>query len=81
MRVPVVLLACSLLGIIGGAFLIGRWAVGCAIIFAFLSLGAYAIWGYDDGQEPEPTAVTLAEDELPAENRAFIERVRPRKVS
>ena len=53
MRTQLILLAVSLLGIIGGAFLIGRWAVGCAVIFDSLALGAFAVWGYDDGSGPQ----------------------------
>ena len=53
MRLPLVLLACSLAGVIGGAFLIGMWAVGCAVIFDSLALGTFAVWGYDDGSGPQ----------------------------
>ena len=56
MRLPVILLAASLLGVIGGAWLIGTWAVGCAVIFDSLCLGAFAVWGYDDGNQA-PRAV------------------------
>jgi len=52
----VVLLAVSLLGVVGGAWLIGRWAVGCAVIFDSLCAGAWAVWGYDDGQQDVPQA-------------------------
>jgi hypothetical protein len=54
MRLPAVLLVCSLLGVIGGAWLIGRWAVGCAVIFDSLCAGAWAVWGYDDGEDARP---------------------------
>ena len=53
MRLPVVLLAVSLLGVVGGAWLIGRWAVGCAVIFDSLALGAWAL-RIDDGQPAAP---------------------------
>jgi hypothetical protein len=59
MRLPAFLLAVSLLGVIGGAFLIGRWAVGCAVIFDSLALGAWAVWGYDDGEDARPQAVEV----------------------
>ena len=52
-RTQLVLLAVSLLGIIGGAFLIGLWAVGCAVIFDSLCAGVFALWGLDDGQPPQ----------------------------
>ena len=72
MRLPVVLLAVSLLGVVGGAWLIGRWAVGCAVIFDSLCAAAYAVWGYDDGQDAQqPQAVELpAVDVLERARRA-----------
>jgi len=63
MRLPVVLLAASLLGVLFGGWLIARWALGCAVIFDSLCAGAYAVWGYDDGtpapQVREVTGTTL----------------------
>lgn len=53
MRLPVFLLAASLLGVVGGAFLIGTWAVGCAVIFDSLAVGAWALL-HDDGQRAVP---------------------------
>lgn len=76
MRSSLILLVCSLLGIVGGAWLIGRWAVGCAVIFDSLALGVWALWGYDDGKPPQ--AFADGDEAVPAETRAFIERVRPR---
>jgi len=52
MRLPVVLLVCSLLGVLAGAALIAVWALGCAVIFDSLCVGAWAMWGYDDGEQP-----------------------------
>ena len=75
MRLPLVLLAASLLGVVAGAFLIGLWAVGCAVIFDSLALGAFAVWGYDDGKIPQIHGVA-ADDGVPSEERAFINRVR-----
>ena len=54
MRVQMFLLVASLLGVVAGAFLIGTWAVGCAVIFDSLCVGAYALWGYDDGVPAQP---------------------------
>ena len=54
MRLPAFLLVASLLGVVGGAFLVGRWAVGCAVIFDSLCVGAWALWGYDDGRPAQP---------------------------
>jgi len=49
MRLPVVLLLCSLAGILGGAFLIGRWALGVAIVADSVAVGVWALF-HDDGQ-------------------------------
>jgi hypothetical protein len=49
-RLPLVLLCCSLAGIIGGAALISLPAVGGAVIFDCLCTAAWALWGYDDGK-------------------------------
>src|ERR1700719_2051053 len=48
MRLSAVLLACSLAGVIGGAALIGLWAVGAAVIFDSLAVGVFALQR-DDG--------------------------------
>ena len=55
MRLSAFLLVLSLLGIIGGAALIGRWAVGCAVIFDSLCVGVWALHR-DDGL-PSPAAL------------------------
>lgn len=52
MRWSVVLLCCSLAGVVGGAFLIGRWAVGCAVIADSVALAVFVL-RWDDGQ-PAP---------------------------
>lgn len=51
MRSSVVLLLISLAGILGGAVLIGLWALGTAIIFDSLAVGVYALF-HDDGTGP-----------------------------
>jgi hypothetical protein len=50
MRLSVVLLVCSLLGVVAGGWLIGRWALGVAVVFDSLCVG---VWGLlrDDGRE------------------------------
>jgi hypothetical protein len=53
MRLPVVLLACSAAGILGGGALIGLWALGVCLIFVSLCAGAWAL-RYDDGSEAQP---------------------------
>ncbi len=56
MRLSVVLLLCSLAGVLGGAALIGMAALGGAVIFDSLCLGVYAL-GRDDGTgERRPSA-------------------------
>ena len=67
MRLPAFLLVASLLGVVGGAFLVGTWAVGCAVIFDSLAVGAWALWGYDDGKpavEAVPTGTLTVADIL-----------------
>ena len=82
-RLPVILLAVSLLGVIGGAWLIGRWAVGLAIIADSLAVGAWAVWGYDDGKPPADAEALQVPGvwAVPAEERAFMARVRDRLPS
>ena len=53
MRVSVVMLLVSLAGILGGAALIGRWALGVAIIADSVALGVYAL-RRDDGVPAQP---------------------------
>ena len=43
MRLSVVLLLLSLAGILGGAALIGTWALGLAVIADSVAVGAYAL--------------------------------------
>jgi hypothetical protein len=52
-RLSVVLLLCSLAGVILGAALIGVWAVGCAVIFDSLCAGVWALL-HDDGRPAAP---------------------------
>lgn len=51
MRLSACLLVLALAGMVGGAFLIGRWAVGLAIIADSVAVAAWALL-HDDGQEP-----------------------------
>jgi hypothetical protein len=53
MRLPVILLACSAAGILGGGALIGVWALGVCLIFVSLCAGAWALF-HDDGTEGRP---------------------------
>lgn len=57
MRFAVFLLVLSGAGVVGGAALIGRWAVGCAVIAVSLATGYWALFG----EVPERPA---AADEL-----------------
>ena len=43
MRQSVVMLLCSLAGVLGGAALIGTWALGVALIFDSLCVGVFAL--------------------------------------
>jgi hypothetical protein len=53
-RLSAVLLALSLLGLVGGAALIGLWVVGLAIMTDSLLLALWVLFR-DDGREPEPS--------------------------
>lgn len=53
MRLHVLLLVAALLGVVGGAVLIGWWAVGLAIIADSMAVAWYALF-HDDGQPAEP---------------------------
>ena len=57
MRSSLVLLGC-LAGVLGGAALIGVWAIGAAIIFDSVAVAWWAIFVYDDGVPlPQPGSV------------------------
>lgn len=54
MRLSVVLLGVSLLGVLAGGWLTGRLGFGCCVIADSVALGFYAL-ARDDGRgEPEP---------------------------
>lgn len=63
MRLSVVLLLLSLAGIMGGAVLIGLWALGLAIIADSVAVGVYALRrDYEDRGRPSVHEVpTLAQ--------------------
>jgi hypothetical protein len=50
MRQSVILLLISLAGIMGGAALIGLWALGLAIIVDSVAVGVYALLREDEGR-------------------------------
>jgi hypothetical protein len=52
-RLSIALLLASLAGVLGGAFLIGRWAVGAAIVADSAAVGVWALF-HDDGQDAQP---------------------------
>ena len=54
MRLSVVLLLVSLAGVMGGAALIGLWALGLAIIVDSAAVGVYALLR-EDGDRPAPS--------------------------
>ena len=72
MRLHVILLIAALAGVVGGAWLIGMWAVGVAVIADSAAVAAWALF-HDDGQEPQ---AAIADDGMPADVRAFVEKVR-----
>jgi hypothetical protein len=53
-KLSVVLLLVSLAGVLGGAALIGTWALGVAIIADSIAVGAYALLR-DDGHAAAPS--------------------------
>jgi len=61
MRVQMFLLVASLLGVVAGAFLIGTWAVGCAVVFDSLCVGGWALF-HDDGEQPQVREVPRTAD-------------------
>ena len=67
MRLSGCLLLVSLAGVIGGAWLIGTWMVGLAIMADSLLVGLWALFRYDDGtgrQEPGVHEVPTLENIL-----------------
>jgi len=54
MRLSIVLLFVSLAGILGGAALIGLWALGLGIIADSIAVGVYALLR-DDENLPRPS--------------------------
>ena len=54
MRSSIVLLLVSLAGVLGGAALIGVWALGVAIIADSVAVGVYALLR-DDGDRAAPS--------------------------
>jgi hypothetical protein len=59
MRLSIVLLLCSLAGVLGGAALIGLPALGGAVIFDSLCVGVWAL-ARDDGV-PAPQVQTVTD--------------------
>ena len=60
MRLSVVLLVVSLLGVLAGGWLTGRLGLGLCVIFDSLAVGAWALL-HDDGQPAQAHEVpTLA---------------------
>jgi hypothetical protein len=61
MRLSVVLLLCSLAGVLGGGALIGLPALGGCLIFDALCVGVYALLRDNDDVPAAPTVRTLQE--------------------
>lgn len=64
MRSSVALLLCSLAGILGGAALIGMWALGLALIFDSLCVGVFALLRDDPAAGPQVNQVPTLRDVL-----------------
>lgn len=70
MKVSIILLVSAMLGVIGGAALIGRWAIGLALIADSIALAGIALMR-DDGRRPEvQPSVTSLEDVLERARRS-----------
>ncbi len=54
MRLSVVLLGVSLLGVLAGGWLTGRLGFGLCVIADSLAVGVLAVLLYDDGKPAEP---------------------------
>jgi predicted PurR-regulated permease PerM len=48
-----VLLVASLLGVLAGGWLIGRWAVGVAVVADSVAVGVWALYRNDGQDEPQ----------------------------
>jgi len=70
MRLSVVLLLLSLAGVLGGAALIGLWALGLAVIADSVAVGVYALLR-DDGGRGAPSV-----HEVPPTLENILERAR-----
>ena len=71
MRLSAVLLLLSLAGVLGGAALIGRWALGAAVIADSVAVGAFALLRDDDGRrQPQVHEVPTLADILERARRA-----------
>lgn len=56
--VPLMLVVVGMLGLIGGAYLIGVWAVGCAVMVdSALMIAAGVYWRTDDDSPEGKTPV------------------------
>jgi hypothetical protein len=60
-RLSLLLLVCSALGVVGGAALIGMWCVGLAVIFESLGVAWWALTRDDglEGARPVAQVTTL----------------------
>jgi hypothetical protein len=64
MRQSVIMLLASLAGILGGAALIGTWALGLALIFDSLCVGVFALLRDDPAAGPQVHQVPTLRDVL-----------------
>ena len=71
MRLSACLLVLSLAGIVAGGYLIGRWALGAAIVADSVAVGAWALLRDAEGRaEPSVHEVATLENILERARRA-----------
>lgn len=68
MRFAVFLLALSAAGVLGGASLIGRWAVGLAVIAVSLGLAYWALFG-EVAERPSSADVEASRERMRQRSR------------
>jgi hypothetical protein len=64
MRLSVVLLLLSLAGVLGGAALIGTWALGVAVVADSVAVGVYALLRDPGGRQPSVHAAPTLHEVL-----------------
>jgi len=76
MRMSIALLASAVVGVLGGAAMIGLPALGGAIVFESLCLGYWAIIRDDGRETPEAAAWSRGLHAVPSTHEQVLERYR-----